>query len=109
MALLTQVITGKQPTPPRLMIYGSEGVGKSTFAANAPKAIFIQTEDGLSEIDCAKLPLVTSFDELLTQLKAIRDEEHDYQTLCIDSLDWTERLVWDRVCADYGEIGRAHV
>ena len=59
MALLSQVITGKQPTPPRLMIYGSEGVGKSTFAANAPKAIFIQTEDGLSEIDCAKLPLVT--------------------------------------------------
>ena len=102
MALLQNVIKGRQPVPPRLMIYGSEGVGKSTFAANAPKAVFIQTEDGLSEIDCARLPLVGSFEELLTQLKAIRDEEHDYQTLCLDSLDWTERLVWDRVCADYG-------
>jgi len=102
MALLQQVITGKQPAPPRLMIYGSEGIGKSTFAANAPKAIFIQTEDGLSEIDCAKLPLVTSFDELVQQLKAIRDEDHAYQTLAVDSLDWMERLVWDRVCADYG-------
>ena len=102
MALLQNVIKGRQPVPPRLMIYGSEGVGKSTFAANAPKAVFVQTEDGLSEIDCARLPLVGSFDELLTQLKAIRDEEHDYQTLCLDSLDWTERLVWDRVCADYG-------
>ena len=102
MALLQHVIKGRQPVPPRLMIYGSEGVGKSTFAANAPKAVFVQTEDGLSEIDCARLPLVGSFEELLTQLKAIRDEEHEYQTLCLDSLDWTERLVWDRVCADYG-------
>ena len=51
MGILQNVITGKQPVPPRLMIYGSEGVGKSTFASNAPKAVFIQTEDGLSEID----------------------------------------------------------
>ena len=102
MALMQNVMTGKQTVPPRLLVYGSEGVGKSTFGANAPKAIFLQTEDGLSTIDCAKLPLVTTFDELITQLKAIRDEEHDYQTLCLDSLDWTERLIWDRVCADYG-------
>ncbi|MBR3821276.1 MAG: AAA family ATPase [Kiritimatiellae bacterium] len=73
MGILQNVITGKQPVPPRLMIYGSEGVGKSTFASNAPKAVFIQTEDGLSEIDCAKLPVVTTYDELLKQLKAIRD------------------------------------
>lgn len=102
MALLKQVITGKNPKPPRIVIYGAEGVGKSTFAANAPKVIFVQTEDGLSEIDCSKLPLVTRFDELIAQLTAIRDEEHDYQTLAIDSLDWTERIIWDRVCADYG-------
>ena len=102
MALLNQVLTGKQPVPPRIMVYGSEGVGKSTFAANAPKAIFVQTEDGLSEIDCTKLPLATSFDEVLQQLRAIRDEDHAYQSLAIDSLDWLERLIWDRVCADYG-------
>ena len=70
MGILQNVITGKQPVPPRLMIYGSEGVGKSTFASNAPKAVFIQTDDGLSEIDCAKLPVVTTYDELLKQLKA---------------------------------------
>ena len=99
---LESITTGRQPQPPRIMVYGAEGVGKSSFAASAPKPVFVQTEDGLSEIDCARLPLVGSFDELLTQLKAIRDEEHDYQTLCLDSLDWTERLVWDRVCADYG-------
>ena len=102
MNLLETIMTGKAQQPPRLMIYGSEGVGKSTFAASAPKPIFVQTEDGLSEIDCAKFPLCTSYEEVVQQLKALRDGEHDYATLCIDSLDWLERLIWDRVCADYG-------
>lgn len=102
MALMSSVTCGKQQQPPRIMIYGSEGVGKSTFAASAPKPIFIQTEDGLSEIDTSKFPLCTSFDEVMLQLAAVRDEEHDYATVVIDSLDWLERLIWDRVCADYG-------
>lgn len=38
----------------------------------------------------------------MLQLAAVRDEEHDYATVVIDSLDWLERLIWDRVCADYG-------
>ena len=100
--LLETIQTGKQPQPPRIMIYGSEGVGKSTFAASAPKPVFVQTEDGLSEIDTAKFPLCTSFNDVIEQLKAVRDGEHDFQTLCIDSLDWLERLIWDRVCQDYG-------
>ena len=102
MALMSSVTNGKQSQPPRIMIYGSEGVGKSTFAASAPKPIFIQTEDGLSEIDTSKFPLCTTFDEVVLQLQAVRDEEHDYATVVIDSLDWLERLIWDRVCADYG-------
>ncbi len=100
--LLESITTGRQPQPPRIMIYGSEGVGKSTFAASAPKAVFIQTEDGLSEIDTAKFPLCAKYDDVVQQLKAVRDGEHEFQTLCLDSLDWLERLIWDRVCADYG-------
>ena len=102
MSLLQMVTVGREAQPPRIMVYGSEGVGKSTFAANAPRTVFIQTEDGLSEIDCSKLPLATSFDEVVRQLVAIRDEEHEFGTLALDSLDWLERLIWDRVCQDYG-------
>lgn len=100
--LLDSITTGKRPQPPRIMIYGSEGVGKSSFAASAPNPVFVQTEDGLSEIDTAMFPLCTAYAEVVDQLKAVRDGEHDFQTLCLDSLDWLERLVWDRVCADYG-------
>ena len=99
---LDSITTGRQPQPPRLMVYGAEGVGKSSFAASAPKPVFIQTEDGLSEIDTAKFPLCATYADVVEQLKAVRDGEHDFQTLCIDSLDWLERLIWDRVCQDYG-------
>ena len=100
--LLDSITTGRQPQPPRIMIYGSEGVGKSTFAASSPKPVFVQTEDGLSEIDTAKFPLCATYADVVEQLKAVRDGEHEFQTLCIDSLDWLERLIWDRVCQDYG-------
>lgn len=102
MSLLDNITTGRESRPPRIMIYGSEGVGKSTFAASAPKALFVQTEDGLSEINCSRLQLCNNFDDVAAQLKAVRDEKHEYQTLCLDSLDWLERLIWDRVSNDYG-------
>jgi hypothetical protein len=50
------------------MIYGAEGVGKSSFAALAPSPIFIQTEDGLGEIDTSRFPLCKTFDEVIQQL-----------------------------------------
>ena len=71
MNLLETITTGKAQQPPRIMIYGSEGVGKSTFAASAPKPVFVQTEDGLSEIDCAKFPLCTSYAEVVDRKSVV--------------------------------------
>lgn len=102
MSLIGSITKGREQQPPRIMIYGSEGVGKSTFASLAPNPVFVQTEDGLSEIDTSKFPLAKTFDDVVLQLQAVRDEQHEYGTLVIDSVDWLERLVWDRVCADYG-------
>ena len=47
---LTNVHTGRRQRPPRLFIYGIEGIGKSSLAASAPNPIFLPTEDGLDEI-----------------------------------------------------------
>ena len=102
MNMLESIQTGRENRPPRLMVYGQEGVGKSTLGASAPDAIFIQTEDGLGEINCHKFPLAKSFDEVLAELTALRDEDHKYKTVVIDSADWLERLIWDRVCSDFG-------
>lgn len=74
----------------------------STFGSGAPGAIFIPTEDGLGEIDCHRFPLCRSLSEVMACLNAVRREEHSYQTLVIDSLDWLERLIFDEVCREYG-------
>jgi hypothetical protein len=100
MKLLEQVTSGRRPAPRRLLVYGTQGIGKSTFAACAPKPIFIQTEDGLGEIDCDKFPLATRFDHVMKALGALYTERHDYRTVVVDSLDWLERLIWGEVCRE---------
>ena len=101
MTLMQQIKHGRQPMPPRLIVYGTEGIGKSTFASDAPSPVFIPTEDGLSEIDCAKFPLATSFDQVLTALQELLTEQHEFQSVVLDSLDWMERLIWDALCEQY--------
>ena len=101
MGLMEAIQRGKTPMPPRLMVYGTEGIGKSTLAANAPKPIFVQTEDGLNEIACDKFPLAGSVDDVLAALGELHEQEHDYQTVVIDSLDWVERLIFDAVCREF--------
>ena len=98
MGLLDLVQHGKTQMPPRIMTYGTEGIGKSTLASRAPKPVFVQTEDGLNEIDCAKFPLARTLDDVLAALTELAVEEHPYESVVIDSLDWLERMVWDAVC-----------
>ncbi|MAX26607.1 MAG: oxidoreductase [Phycisphaeraceae bacterium] len=98
MSLLSQIHIGKQASPRRCMVHGVQGVGKSTFGATARNPIFIQTEDGLGEIDCAKFPLARSFGQVTEALTDLRNDAHDFQTVVIDSLDWLERLIWQEVC-----------
>ena len=102
MGLLSQIQTGKTRMPPRLLVYGTEGIGKSTLAAGAPKPIFVQTEDGLGEIDCHKFPIARSLEDVENALAELHAEKHPYQTVVVDSLDWLERMIWDRLCKAYG-------
>lgn len=101
MSLMSRVERGRASMPPRLLVYGTEGIGKSTFASQAPAPIFIPTEDGLSEIGCDRFPLATTFDQVMTALTELGNEQHDYQTVAVDSLDWLERLIWDWVCRQH--------
>jgi hypothetical protein len=98
MKLLEQVTTGRNPAPRRVMLYGTHGIGKSTFASRAPKPVFIQTEDGLGEIDCDKFALTTTFDQAMQALSELYTDKHPYRTVVVDSLDWLERLIWGEVC-----------
>jgi len=98
MNLSSLVYTGKVARPPKVLIHGTHGVGKNTLAASMPKPIFVQTEDGSGQIDCAKMPVCASFAEFMEQLRMIYKEEHEYRTLVLDSLDWLEPLINAEVC-----------
>jgi hypothetical protein len=118
MSLLDSVVKGKIQTPDLIVIYGVDGVGKSTFAAQAPDVIFVGSEKGTANLDVARFPGVTSLNDVLLAVKTLTEETHAYKTLAIDSLDWLEPLVWDTVCRDsgapnieqaYGGYGKGYV
>src|SRR3990172_4996521 len=74
---LTALVKGKQPHPIRALLYGVEGVGKSTFAADAPTPIFLGAEDGTAELDIARFPTPESWSEVLGAVQTLTAEAHN--------------------------------
>ena len=86
--------------PPRIVLYGTHGIGKSTFASQAPNPVFIQTEEGLDAINVTAFPLCQSFEDIMEAIGSLAQEDHDFGTVVIDSADWAEQLVHKRVARD---------
>lgn len=102
MTALSMIQRGRAEHPRRTMVYGVHGVGKSTFGAMAEKPIFIQTEEGINDLEADRFPVATAYQDVLSALSALYSDEHEYQTVVIDSLDWLERLIWAEVCSKRG-------
>lgn len=83
---------------PKILLAGEPKIGKSTFAASAPAAIGICTEDGLAGVDAQAFPLAQSLSDVYDAIGTLLNEKHDFQTVFIDSLDWLEPLVNAHVC-----------
>jgi hypothetical protein len=95
---LGAVVKGKQPHPLKVTIHGPGGIGKSTFGASAPAPIFIGAEDGTGNLDVARFPKPETFAEVFEAVRTLAEDQHDYQTLVIDSLDWLEPMIWRDIC-----------
>lgn len=96
MAISLDSIKKPAKLAPRIVIHGGPGIGKSTLASQAPSPIFIDLEGGLGELPTNAFQ-PTSFDEVLESIGVLFTEEHSYQTLAIDSLDWLEAMIWKKV------------
>jgi hypothetical protein len=96
---LATIRTVTAALPPRILIHGSEGTGKTSIAAKFPSPIFLRTEDGCpAGISIAAFPFLESFAQVRDALAALATEPHDYRTVVIDSLDPLEGLIWRDVC-----------
>lgn len=101
MSMLSGVTKGKQKLPHLLLLYGPDGVGKSTFAAQAADPIFLGPEKGTTNLDVARFPTPKSWGDIIAAVDELATKSHDYKTLVIDTLDWLEPLVYAAVCKKY--------
>lgn len=100
-----KIISGKIIKPQKVVIYGPEGIGKSTFAAQFPKPLFIDTEGSTSHLEVDRLPRPTSWQMLKQYIKDLKGDTMGYHTLVIDTADWAERLCEEAICQSNGKIG----
>lgn len=101
---LKSIRRGPRLSPPRIIMYGPHGVGKTTFGASGPNPILlpIDGEDGKGLLDIPDFPLLKSYGEVIEAIGTLYDGGHDFETAIFDSLDWLEPLIWRETCQRNG-------
>lgn len=97
---LSSITRGKRLRAPKVVIYGPPKIGKTTFAVSAPASIGILTEDGIDAIEATAFPLAKTYDDVLSALHVLQNEQHEFQSVFVDSLDWLEPLILAKICAE---------
>jgi hypothetical protein len=100
MSKLGQVVRGRISRPVLILVYGPDGIGKSSFGSKAPNPIFFGPETGTDYLDVCRYPEPKNWKEVLEGLDDLIATPHDYKTLVVDSLDWIEPLLFTRIIAD---------
>lgn len=100
-----EIIRGKRPGAKKVVVYGPEGIGKSTFAAQFPDPLFIDTEGSTKDMDVARTPDPTSWTMLMEQIEYVRSNPGLCRTLVVDTIDWAEQMCVEHVCAKHQKDG----
>jgi hypothetical protein len=88
-----KILSGKQKAPRKCLLYGTHGIGKSTWASQAPGCIILNLEDGLNNIDCQRTEHLTTLEGVTEALDWLIASKHDFYTVAIDSMDWLESII----------------
>lgn len=94
-----EISTGKIQTAIKTVIYGPEGIGKSTFASRFPDPLFIDTEGSTKYMDVKRLPAPSSWSMLLQEVQYVKSTPGLCKTLVIDTADWAEQMCIKQICA----------
>lgn len=100
-----EIISGKIKRPQKVIIYGPEGIGKSTFAALFPAPLFIDIEGSTNHLNIDRIEKPMSWSSLMSCVDKLLENNMGYQTLVIDTIDWAERLAIHHVCSKANKQG----
>lgn len=100
-----KIIRGKILHAKKFVVYGPEGIGKSTFASKFPEPVFIDTEGSTKEMDVSRFEKPTSWSMILEQIRYIHDHPETCKTLVIDTVDWAEQMCIEHICAKHQKDG----
>ena len=104
MSTTMNITKGRIETAKKVVIYGPEGIGKSTFASQFPDPLFIDTEGSTKEMDVARFDKPTSWELLKSQIEYVKLNK-PCATLIIDTIDWAEQLCIKSICDKYDKKG----
>lgn len=94
-----EITRGIQNTAQKVVVYGPEGIGKTTFASKFPDPLFIDTEGSTKKLDVKRLPTPTSFTLFMEEIAYVKANPNLCDTLVIDTADWTEKLCLEHICS----------
>ena len=100
-----KIIRGKQPGAKKVVVYGPEGIGKSTFASMFPDPVFIDTEGSTKDMDVARTETPTSWTMLIEQIKYVKAHPDTCRTLAVDTIDWAEQMCVEHICSKHQKSG----
>ena len=100
---MLNIITGIIVRALKVVIYGTEGIGKSTLAAQFPDPLFVDVEGGTSQLDVRRIQRPSTWEELLSLILEIVKTPGICKTLILDTADWCETLCVEHICAKYNQ------
>lgn len=100
-----RIFSGRMPGGLKCVVYGPEGIGKTTFASHFPDPVFIDTEGSTKHMDVQRTERPQSWAELMSQVQFFAEHPDRCGTLVIDTADWAEQLCMDAVCRKYEKKG----
>ena len=98
---MLKIESGLEKRPLKVVIYGAEGIGKSTFASQFPEPLFLDTEGGTSSLNIRRVKCGSSWEYLLGCVNEVIKDPSICKTLVIDTADWAESLCTKYVCEKY--------
>ena len=98
---MLNITKGKIDRAQKVVIYGSEGIGKSSLAAQFPNPLFIDTEGGTAHMDVRRIEKPQSWEEMLSVVKEVAAAKDVCRTLVLDTADWAEQLIVSYLCTKY--------